>query len=120
MELVLYDHAQTFKAHSYFLHQCSDNKGMCIDFWVIGLCQTLLNLQTCRRWQTTGAEPPPAGGHLPSVGTSSYLRSTRDSALRTPGLRWIDDGLSGPPSNALAGRETRKMNMYQAVRDAMR
>lgn len=48
------------------------------------------------------------------------MRTTRDSALRTPGIRWIDDDLSGPPSNALAGRETRKMNMYQAVRDAMR
>lgn len=80
----------------------------------------LLNTQSSCRWQSTGAEPPPAEGHLPSVATSSYMRTTRDSALRTPGIRWIDDDLSGPPSNALAGRETRKMNMYQAVRDAMR
>lgn len=70
-----------------------------------------------RRQSTSAPEPPPAGGHLPSIATSSYLRTTRDSALRTPGLRWQDgEDTSG---DVLAGRETRKMNLYQAVRDAM-
>lgn len=62
---------------------------------------------------------PPAGGHLPSIATSTILRSTRETALRTPGLRWLDDDASSPSTVIVGGRETRKMNMYQAVRDAM-
>lgn len=65
-------------------------------------------------------EPPPAGGHLPSVATSLFLRTTRDSALRTPGLRWTDEDDTSPVREVVGGRETRKMNLYQAVRDAMR
>ena len=65
-------------------------------------------------------EPPPAGGHLPSVATSRLLRSTRDSALRTPGLKWSDEDDASPAREIVGGRETRKMNMYQAVRDALR
>ncbi|KAH8099530.1 pyruvate dehydrogenase [Cristinia sonorae] len=77
-------------------------------------------LQAARRWESTsGTKAPPAGGHLPSIATSAFLRQTRDSSLRTPGLRWADEDHAGPPSNALGGRETRKMNLYQAVRDAM-
>ncbi|VDC06670.1 unnamed protein product [Peniophora sp. CBMAI 1063] len=60
-------------------------------------------------------EPPPAGGHLPSIANSAILRTSRDSALRTPGLKFADD----EPGNSLTGRETRRMNVYQAVRDAM-
>ncbi|KAI0032204.1 thiamine diphosphate-binding protein [Vararia minispora EC-137] len=65
------------------------------------------------------AEPPPAGGHLPGVATSKLLRTTRDAALRTPGIRWRDEGAGMPVRDLVAGRETRKMNVYQAVRDAM-
>lgn len=73
-----------------------------------------------RRWQSTGTvEPPPAGGHLPSIATSALLRTTREASLRTPTIRWADEDSSGLPSDAIAGRETRKMNLYQAVRDAM-
>ncbi|KAH7923481.1 pyruvate dehydrogenase [Leucogyrophana mollusca] len=76
-----------------------------------------------RRWQSTvegKVEPPPAGGHLPSIATSKMLRTTRDDALRTPGLAWTDDDDStGAVRNIVGGRETRKMNMYQAVRDAL-
>ena len=72
---------------------------------------------------TEGAslEPPPAGGHLPTVANSRLLRSTRDSALRTPGIVWKDneDG-SSASSSVVTGRDTTKMNVYQAVRDAMR
>ncbi|TDL24990.1 pyruvate dehydrogenase [Rickenella mellea] len=70
---------------------------------------------------TDGAtlEPPPAGGHLPSIATSKLLRTSRDAALRTPGLRWTDEDPSGPTRELVGGRETRKMNLYQAVRDAM-
>ena len=74
------------------------------------------------RLQSTAAEPPPAGGHLPSVATSEVLRTTRDDAVRTPGIRWVDGDGARPSLNAsiVVGRETRKMNTYQAVRDAMR
>ena len=72
-----------------------------------------------RRWESTGAEPPPAGGHLPSIATSKILRSTREAALRTPGIKWLDEDGKSLLQNTIGGRETRKMNVYQAVRDAM-
>lgn len=71
------------------------------------------------RLQSTAAEPLPAGGHAPSIATSSFLRATRDQALRTPGIRWTDEDPPGPTREVIGGRETRKMNMYQAVRDAL-
>ena len=64
--------------------------------------------------------PPPAGGHLPSIATSSLLRTTRDASLRTPAIQWRDPDPGPPVPDFIAGRETRKMNLYQAVRDAMR
>lgn len=72
-----------------------------------------------RRLESTGAEPPPAGGHLPSISTSKILRSTREAALRTPGIKWLDEDGGSALQNTIGGRETRKMNVYQAVRDAM-
>ncbi|KAK7038070.1 pyruvate dehydrogenase [Favolaschia claudopus] len=69
------------------------------------------------RRNSTAAEPPPAGGHLPSIATSQILRSTRERALRTPGLVWNDD--EDTNSIVSVGRECRKMNVYQAVRDAL-
>jgi hypothetical protein len=57
-------------------------------------------------------KPPPAGGELPGIATSKVLRQTRDSALKTPGLVWTEEETSSSPDG---GRETRKMNMYQAV-----
>ncbi|KAH8116993.1 thiamine diphosphate-binding protein [Phellopilus nigrolimitatus] len=78
---------------------------------------------SARRHQSTEStaslEPPPASGHLPSVATSRLLRTTRDSALRSPGLKWNDEYDTGPVREIVSGRETRKMNLYQAVRDAM-
>ena len=67
-----------------------------------------------RWWESTGAEPPPAGGH-----TSKILRSTREAALRTPSIKWLDEDGKSTLQNTIGGRETRKMNVYQAVRDAM-
>ncbi|KAN0077158.1 3-methyl-2-oxobutanoate dehydrogenase [Tylopilus felleus] len=76
--------------------------------------------QRSRRWYSTGTvEAPPAGGHLTSVASSQFLRLTRETALRTPGLTWTDEDDSGPVRAIVGGRETRKMNMYQAVRDAL-
>lgn len=73
------------------------------------------------RFATTAAlegaqKPPPAGGELPGIATSKLIKGTRDSALKTPGLVWTDEETSPSPDG---GRETRKMNMYQAVRDAL-
>lgn len=77
--------------------------------------------QRSRRWYSINTvDPPPAGGHLTSVATSQLLRSTRETALRTPGLTWTDEDDSGPVRSMVGGRETRKMNMYQAIRDALR
>ncbi|KAG8808737.1 hypothetical protein FRC17_003803, partial [Serendipita sp. 399] len=55
--------------------------------------------------------PMPAGGELPGIATSKLLRTTRETALNTPGLSWADDG---SVSSADGGRDTRKMNLYQA------
>lgn len=77
--------------------------------------------QRSRRWYSTSTvEPPAAGGHLTSVASSQLLHSTRETALRTPGLAWTDEDGSGPVRSMVGGRETRKMNLYQAVRDALR
>lgn len=75
-------------------------------------------LQVQRRSNST-ASPPPADGHLPSVASSNMLSTKRESALRTPGLVWADEDASAPPRIIVGGRETRKMNTYQAIRDAM-
>jgi hypothetical protein len=81
----------------------------------------LCKVRCAQRWQSTVAvEPPPAGGHLTAVASSQLLRATRETALRTPGLTWSDEHDSGPVRNIVGGRETRKMNLYQAVRDALR
>ncbi|OCB86717.1 pyruvate dehydrogenase [Sanghuangporus baumii] len=66
-------------------------------------------------------EPPPAGGHLPSISTSNHLRTTRERALRTPGIKWVDEDedRSRGETAGVGGREARKMNLYQAVRDAL-
>ncbi|KAG2037313.1 thiamine diphosphate-binding protein [Suillus americanus] len=73
-----------------------------------------------RRWQTTASntaiESPSAGGHSSSVASSQLFRMTRESALRTPGISWQDEESD---RNIVGGRETRKMNLYQAVRDAL-
>jgi 2-oxoisovalerate dehydrogenase E1 component beta subunit len=57
---------------------------------------------------------------LPSVATSQLLRTTREAALRAPGIKWAEEDESGAVRNIVGGRETRKMNLYQAVRDALR
>ncbi|KAF7337990.1 Pyruvate dehydrogenase [Mycena venus] len=68
------------------------------------------------RRNSTAGSPPPPEGHLPGVANSQLLRLTKEKALRTPGIVWNDD-----ESNAIVniGRECRKMNVYQAVRDAL-
>lgn len=71
------------------------------------------------RSNSTAAEPPPAGGHLPSIASSQILKTTRETALRTPGIQWADKDASVPSHTIVVGRETRKMNTYQAIRDAM-
>ncbi|CAE6436563.1 unnamed protein product [Rhizoctonia solani] len=62
--------------------------------------------------RSESVEPPPAGGHSTSVAQSLLLRTTREAALKTSGITWKDEANEN-------GRETRKMNMYQSLRDAM-
>ncbi|BGP46124.1 hypothetical protein JCM10450v2_001964 [Rhodotorula kratochvilovae] len=83
----------------------------------------------------------PANSHTavalpPTVANSSLLRTARDDALWTPGLRWRDEEQVGvgfatersadreiKESDLRAedegGRVTEKMNMYQAIRSAL-
>lgn len=71
--------------------------------------------------------PPPAGGHAPSVANSSYLSRTKEEALGTRGLVWRDEAVvevgkiekREMMEKGKEKRETKKMNMYQAIRDAM-
>ena len=95
----------------------------CPEFHIAFTSKTIVSQQCsrfgARRWESTGAEPPPAGGHLPTISTSKILRNTREAALRTPGIKWLDEDGGSPLQRTIGGRETRKMNVYQAVRDAM-
>ncbi|KAJ3814726.1 pyruvate dehydrogenase [Lentinula aff. lateritia] len=68
-------------------------------------------------------KPPPAGGHMPSIASSALLKHTREQALKMPEIEWADadlDEARGTSSlSSTTGRETRKMNTYQAIRDAL-
>jgi 2-oxoisovalerate dehydrogenase E1 component beta subunit len=85
------------------------------------LVKVLLSSRSPRlcRSNSTAAEPPPAGGHLPSISSSQVLKTKRETALRTPGIRWVDENASVTSRTIVGGRETRKMNTYQAIRDAL-
>jgi hypothetical protein len=67
--------------------------------------------RACTRAQSTNtaaaaqAEPPAAGGHMPSVASSQFMRTTRDASLRTPGLQWAPDEQPA----TVAGHQTRKV-----------
>ena len=77
-------------------------------------------LSTGTNTEGVTVEPPPAGGHLPSISNSSLLCNTKDKALHTPGIVWADDESSHIGKDAAPGCDTRKMSLYQEVRDAMR
>ncbi|KAM0753867.1 pyruvate dehydrogenase [Meredithblackwellia eburnea MCA 4105] len=79
------------------------------------------------------AQPHSVAVPPPTMANSSLLKHNRINALNTPGLLWRDDeeiSLNGPRTVRgttdqdtqdvqQGGRETTKMNMYQAIRDAM-
>src|SRR5260370_42129963 len=48
---------------------------------------------------------------LPSVATSRFMRNDSKLALKTPSIKWTEEDST---------RDTLNMNMYQALRDAMR
>ncbi|WVQ80840.1 hypothetical protein IAT38_002947 [Cryptococcus sp. DSM 104549] len=53
----------------------------------------------------------------PSLGESPLFLHTSAEALATPGLKFTDGhGIRGPTGK---GRQTRRMNLYQAIRDAL-
>ena len=75
-----------------------------------------------RRWQasesaTAAENPPAAGGQNAKIGESKLFRGTRDLALRTPGIMWTDENAGS--TSLVMGKETQKMNMYHAIRDAL-
>lgn len=85
----------------------------------LGVPQVIVNYKWHHQRRQAGnvaveaaGKPMEAGGDLPGVATSKLLRMTRDSALKTPGIRWFEEDDSPSPDG---GRETRKMNLYQAV-----
>ncbi|GAA5862233.1 hypothetical protein JCM8547_007778 [Rhodosporidiobolus lusitaniae] len=103
---------------------------------------TAPSLALCRPLSTspTSKSSAPASASsqlsLPTVATSSFLRTTREDALWTPGLLWRDEeavGVGSPLSRRTerelkeedtrgedeGGRPTEKMNLYQAVRSAL-
>ncbi|QRW00603.1 pyruvate dehydrogenase E1 component beta subunit [Ceratobasidium sp. AG-Ba] len=76
------------------------------------LCKLARPFSSTPRASSETVEPPPAGGHSSAVGQSPLLRGTREAALQTPGILWKD-------TEGDNGRETRKLNMYQSLREAM-
>ncbi|KAH9990486.1 hypothetical protein BJV77DRAFT_1068867 [Russula vinacea] len=75
-----------------------------------------LSPSTCSKiwWRTTVSRPERSLRRLvlPSISTSKILRSTCEAALRTPGIKWLDEDGKSPLQNTIGGRETRKMNVY--------
>jgi hypothetical protein len=80
----------------------------------------LRRLSTIARSPARTTPSPPvdkADGEEPTLGSSELLLTTADGALATPGLTFADGhGLKGPHGK---GRETRRMNLHQAIRDAL-
>jgi hypothetical protein len=75
--------------------------------------------QVVVRWSSTieaKEQPPPPEGHLPTVATSQFLRTTREKSLRTPGLTWADDFERGD----LDTRQTRKVSDLQDMNEKPR
>lgn len=79
----------------------------------------LLSTQTPRPPSRTTPSPPvdKAQGEEPSLGSSELLLSTPEAALATPGLSFADG--HGHRNSLGRIRETRRMNLHQAIRDAL-
>ncbi|TPX71106.1 hypothetical protein SpCBS45565_g01263 [Spizellomyces sp. 'palustris'] len=62
--------------------------------------------QYFRRYATP-ASPPPAEGFMPGVATSKFVKHTKEQALANPEL------------SSLKNSETKKLNLFQSVNEAM-
>ncbi|KAI8849768.1 thiamine diphosphate-binding protein [Chytridium lagenaria] len=60
-----------------------------------------------RRYSAAPAGPPPAEGYHPGVGNSKFIKRTKEAALANPELKDIQ------------GSETKKVNLFQAVNEAL-
>ncbi|TPX55071.1 hypothetical protein PhCBS80983_g05626 [Powellomyces hirtus] len=60
-----------------------------------------------RTYASAAGTPPPAEGFMPSVATSAFMNNTREKALANPELK------------AVAAGQTKKMNLFQSVNEAM-
>ncbi|KAJ3145524.1 hypothetical protein HDU89_007020 [Geranomyces variabilis] len=60
-----------------------------------------------RSYASAPGTPPPAEGFMPSVATSAFMNNTTDQVFKNPELK------------AFASSSTKKMNLFQAVNEAM-
>ena len=81
----------------------------------VGISSTAADRSTSA--SSSAAAATAAAEAEPSLGQSTLLLQTSEEALATPGLMFTDGhGLKGPNGR---GRETRRMNLHQAIRDAL-
>ncbi|KAI9189912.1 hypothetical protein H9P43_001345 [Blastocladiella emersonii ATCC 22665] len=71
--------------------------------------QGLRSFHASARAAQASGSPPPAGGFMPGVAHSKFIRGTPELALATPGL----------PAEIVKSGATTKMNLFQAVNNAM-
>ncbi|KAI9096968.1 thiamine diphosphate-binding protein [Phlyctochytrium arcticum] len=60
-----------------------------------------------RAGMASAASPPPAEGFMPGVGSSAYILNSREQVLANPELAAVKNG------------ETKKLNLFQSVNEAM-
>ncbi|RUS26174.1 thiamine diphosphate-binding protein [Jimgerdemannia flammicorona] len=76
---------------------------------VASIAGRIVGQQAQSRAYVSSSSPPPAEGFMPGVMTSKLIKRTAEEALRNPELA----------NTGAANGETRKMNLFQAVNDAM-
>ncbi|KAJ3186740.1 hypothetical protein HDU85_007560 [Gaertneriomyces sp. JEL0708] len=72
-----------------------------------GLRRSALALKPLCRGYAKPAGPPPAEGFMPGVANSRFMKHTKEQALANPELK------------AIQNADTKKMNLFQAVNEAM-
>ncbi|KAI9346425.1 thiamine diphosphate-binding protein [Zopfochytrium polystomum] len=71
-------------------------------------CASIAGRRTYAASATQSGTPPPPEGFLPGMGSSRYLRHTKEQALQNPELKGL-----------IKTAETKKLNLFQAVNEAL-